>query len=136
MVFFTDTWRPDSWYDKVLANRQHGLHTLCLLDIKVKEPSLDALARGKTVYEPPRYMTVNQAIEQLIEVEKARGQGAYDSGTMCVGVSRLGSDDQQIVAGSLDQLRSFAFGAPLHSLVIAGTTHILEEEFLEQFRVQ
>jgi diphthine synthase len=54
IVFFTDTWRPDSFYDKIAANRAKGLHTLCLLDIKVKEPNLEALCRGKTVYEPPR----------------------------------------------------------------------------------
>lgn len=29
--FFTDTWRPDSFYDKIKANRTIGLHTLCLL---------------------------------------------------------------------------------------------------------
>ena len=36
VVFFTDEWRPDSFYDRILANRRQGLHTLCLLDIKVR----------------------------------------------------------------------------------------------------
>eukprot|EP00775_Hariotina_reticulata_P002686 gene2686-2987_t len=85
IVFFTDTWRPDSFYDKLAANRRAGLHTLCLLDIKVKEPNLEALARGRTVYEPPR----------------------------------LGADDQQIVAGSMQQLLDVDFGPPLHCLVLA-----------------
>lgn len=31
IVFFTDTWRPDSFYDRVAENKQFGLHTLCLL---------------------------------------------------------------------------------------------------------
>jgi len=31
IVFFTETWRPDSFYDKIAANRKLGLHTLCLL---------------------------------------------------------------------------------------------------------
>lgn len=31
-----DTWRPDSFYDRIAANRKAGLHTLCLLDIKVR----------------------------------------------------------------------------------------------------
>jgi diphthine synthase len=56
IVFFTDSWRPDSFYDRIASNRKLGLHTLCLLDIKVKEPNLKALARGKTVYEPPRWV--------------------------------------------------------------------------------
>eukprot|EP01052_Picozoa_sp_SAG31_P005441 SAG31_NODE_239_length_19453_cov_5.539888_13_plen_193_part_00 len=49
ICFFTETWRPDSFYEKVAVNRREGLHTLCLLDIKVKEPNLEALARGKMV---------------------------------------------------------------------------------------
>jgi diphthine synthase len=31
IVFFTDTWRPDSFYDRIKENRELGLHTLCLL---------------------------------------------------------------------------------------------------------
>lgn len=31
IVFFTDTWKPDSFYDKIKINRNIGLHTLCLL---------------------------------------------------------------------------------------------------------
>ena len=54
--FFTDTWRPYSFYEKIAFNRQKGLHTLCLLDIKVKEPTMESLARGKPVYMPPHYM--------------------------------------------------------------------------------
>ena len=49
IVFFTDTWRPDSFYHKIVANQQLGLHTLCLLDIQVKEPTLESLARGRKV---------------------------------------------------------------------------------------
>jgi diphthine synthase len=33
--FFTRSWRPDSFYDKLKANQAAGLHTLALLDIKV-----------------------------------------------------------------------------------------------------
>eukprot|EP00889_Picochlorum_renovo_P005802 jgi/Picre1/32832/NNA_008162.t1 len=72
IVFFTETWRPDSFYDKILSNRKNGLHTLCLLDIKTKEPSLESLARGKVVYEPPRFMSIHTAVEQLLEIEDKR----------------------------------------------------------------
>jgi diphthine synthase len=37
IVFFTPTWRPDSFYDRIRDNRKAGLHTLCLLDIKVSQ---------------------------------------------------------------------------------------------------
>lgn len=132
IVFYTDSWKPDSFYDRIAANRKIGLHTLCLLDIKVKEPSLESLARGKVVYEPPRYMTIQTCIDQLLDIEDKRKENAYDRDTMCVGVSRLGAEDQQIVSGTMDQLRSVDFGAPLHSFIICG---VLEDFELQALRL-
>lgn len=113
-----------------------GLHTLCLLDIKVKEQSEENLARGKKIYEPPRFMTVNQCIEQLIEVEEKRQEGAYDpQKTMCVGLARVGLEDQFIRAGTMQELRNVDFGGPLHSFVICSSDlHEMELEELEFFR--
>ena len=45
LVFFTDTWRPDSFYERVRENADLGMHTLILLDIKVKEQNEENLAR-------------------------------------------------------------------------------------------
>ena len=134
IVFFTETWRPDSFYDKIASNRRMGLHTLCLLDIKVKEPSLESLARGKKVYEPPRFMSIRTAVEQLLEIEGKRAEGAYGEDTMCVGVARVGSDSQKIVAGPMKSLLEVDFGPPLHSLIIAGETHAIEDEILELYK--
>lgn len=128
LCFWTETWRPDSWYPRLLQNRQNGAHTLLLLDIKVKEVSDENLARGRKIYEPPRYMTINQAISQLLEVESNRKGGAIDENTVCVGVARVGSESQQIVAGRLKDVGAVDFGAPLHSLVIAGEIHECEAE--------
>lgn len=129
--FFTETWKPDSFYDKIKANKQLGLHTLCLLDIRVKEPSIESLCRGKKDYEPPKFMTINTAIEQLLEIEEKRAESAYNEDTHCVGLVRLGSELQKIVAGSMKDLLTIDFGPPLHCLVIVGKTHPLEEEMLE-----
>ncbi|CAL8995571.1 unnamed protein product, partial [Prunus brigantina] len=134
--FFTETWRPDSFYEKIQKNRGLGLHTLCLLDIRVKEPTLESLCRGRKQYEPPRYMSINTAIEQLLEVEDNRGESAYDENTMCVGLARLGSEDQKIVSGTMKELQSVDFGAPLHCLVIVGKTHPVEEEMLDFYRLK
>lgn len=129
--FFTETWKPDSFYDKIKANKQLGLHTLCLLDIRVKEPSIESLCRGKKDYEPPKFMTINTAIEQLLEIEEKRAESAYNEDTHCVGLVRLGSEMQKIVAGSMKDLLTIDFGPPLHCLVIVGKTHPLEKEMLE-----
>ena len=31
IVFWDDSWKPDSFYDKIALNKKNGLHTLCLL---------------------------------------------------------------------------------------------------------
>lgn len=136
MVFFTETWKPSSFYDRIKENRQIGLHTLLLLDIKVKEQSLENLARGRKVFEPPRFMTVAQCAAQMLEIEEIRHEGVYHSQSLAVGVARLGSKDQNLVAGTLDQLRNIDLGPPLHSLVLLGhRTHDLEREFIRDFAV-
>ncbi|WCJ34696.1 Diphthine methyl ester synthase [Euphorbia peplus] len=133
--FFTDNWRPDSFYHKIQKNVQLGLHTLCLLDIRVKEPSWESLSRGKKKYEPPRYMTVNTAIEQLLEVENKLGGSAYNEKSRCVGFARIGSEDQKIVAGTMKELLEVDFGAPLQCLVIVGNVDSIEEEMLEFYKI-
>jgi diphthine synthase len=65
-------------------------------------------------------MSINTALQQLLEVESTRQEGAYGPDTTAVGMSRLGSPDQEIVAGSMQQLLEVDFGPPLHCLVIAG----------------
>ena len=41
----------------------------------------------------------------------------------------------QVVAAPLAELASVDFGPPLHSLILAGDTHVVEEELLAHFRV-
>ena len=50
--------------------------------------------------------------------------------TVCVGVARLGADDQMIRAATLQQLVSCDLGGPLHSLVVTGQLHPLEVDML------
>ncbi|KAF8537571.1 tetrapyrrole methylase [Trichophaea hybrida] len=136
MVFFLDNWRPSSFYDRIKENRDIGLHTLVLLDIKVKEQSWENMARGRKIYEPPRYMTVAQCAQQMLETEEERGEKVYTPASLAVGVSRLGSKDQRIVAGTLEQLSTADLGKPLHSLVLLGKrVHELEIDFIREFAI-
>jgi len=133
LCFFTSTWRPDSYYDKLARNASLGLHTLALLDIKVREPTIPSLARGRPVHQPPRFMSVRQAVQQLRELEEKRGLGVATAETRAVGVARVGCDDQLLVHGTLEQLLVVDWGAPLHSLVLLGTVGRDEEELLAAF---
>ncbi|KAI9167078.1 Diphthine synthase-like protein [Paramyrothecium foliicola] len=138
MVFFTDSWKPSSFYDRIRENRSIGLHTLVLVDIKVKEPSLENLARGRMIYEPPRYMTVGQCAQQMLEIEEERKEGVYTKDSLAIGAARVGGTTEKFVAGTLEELCSTdeELGPPLHSLVLLGSrTHELEHDFVRQFAV-
>lgn len=136
MVFFTENWRPSSYYDRVKENVQLGLHTLVLVDIKVKEPSLELLARGKIAYEPPRYMTVAQCASQMLETEEERKEGVFGPDSLAVGAARVGAPDQKLAAGTLKELTEVDMGRPLHSLVLLGRkTHDLEKDYIREFAV-
>jgi len=71
---FEGDWRPTSFYERIKYNKAGGMHTLCLLDIKVKEPDYEAMTTGRMKFLPPRFMTVNTAIEQLLEAEETLKQ--------------------------------------------------------------
>lgn len=135
--FWTDTWKPDSFYDKILKNRSNKLHTLCLLDIKIKEPNLEKLMKGIQEYEPPRFMSIQQASKQLLEViEKRCKSDTSDlkSDSTCIGLARIGSDRQNIVKLTLLEASTYDLGDPLHSLVIpANEMHPLELEMIHLF---
>lgn len=53
-----------------------------------------------------------------------------------MGLARLGSENQMVVAGSMKQLLTVDFGAPLHCLVIVGDTHPVEEEMLDFYKLK
>ena len=53
--------------------------------------------------------------------------------TRCVGLARIGSDTQKIVMATLTEMSNIDLGSPLHSLVIVGTTHPMEDEILQLF---
>ncbi|KAM0206469.1 hypothetical protein ACHAQI_008196 [Fusarium lateritium] len=138
MVFFTDSWKPASFYDRIKENRQIGLHTLVLVDIKVKEQNLENMARGRLVYEPPRYMTVGQCAQQMLEIEDERKEGVYTKDSLAIGAARVGGKTEKFVAGTLEELCSTdeELGPPLHSLVLLGRrTHELELDYVQQFAV-
>ncbi len=104
MVFFTDNWRPASFYDRIKENRSVGQHTLVLLDIKVKEQTVENMMRQRPVYEPPRYMRVGRCVRQMLEIEEERGEGAYGPDSLAIGVARVGSKTEMFVAGTLQEL--------------------------------
>ena len=138
--FWTENWRPESFYDKILDNLKRGQHTLCLLDIKVKEQSEENMARGRKIYEPPRFMTCQVACQQLLEIvnklpELGTDEPGLRSQSDVVSLARVGTDTQQLATTSLAQGAELDMGPPLHSLIIPGNCHFLEQESLNLWRM-
>jgi diphthine synthase len=148
---------PTNFPDSCAHRTSH--HRILHADIKVREPNLEAMMKGKVKYDPPRFMTVNEAVEQLLETEAKLGAGgAYDASeqtvlphfagirviwvvavcgpdSLGIGLARIGLDTQQIVSGNLSELVQVDFGGPLHSFVIVGEMHELEKTMFDRFRV-
>ncbi|KAL3994028.1 diphthine synthase [Acanthocheilonema viteae] len=137
IVFWEENWHPDSYYFKIAENRKRGLHTLCLLDIKVKEQTVKDMMRGRKEFLPPKYMSCSEAAKQLLEIAdrmmKENVEPAYTPSTKCVALARIGWHNQKIVFCSLEALCDVEMGPPLHSLIIPGELHPIELEFLKTF---
>ncbi len=90
------------------------------------------------MWEPPRFMSVNTALAQLLEADKARGLGVCNPSDQCIGLARVGQDSQRIVSGTIEELLSVDFGPPLHSLVLPAPdagVHDLERAMVARFSV-
>lgn len=106
----------------------------------MKEPTLESLTKKKREYEPARFMSVNVASQQILNIvakRKERDEHESELGTQseCVGVARVGAPDQRVVVCPLVDMPAKDLGPPLHSLVIpAPNLHPLESEYLAQFK--
>ena len=113
---------PDNFsetpYNVIAQNKKLGLHTLCLLDLKANEK---------------QFLSINQAIAMLLEVEQKNEKGVITPNTVAVGIARAGSDDPLVRAGSADTLQSVDFGLPLQILIVPAELHDMERSYLEMF---
>lgn len=104
-----------SVYDFIKNNRESGLHTLVLLDIK-----------------PDRFMTANEALAILSKMESAFKSKVIEKNTIFAVVSQAGSANPTLTSGTLEQLLNKDLGPPLHTMVIVGKMHFMEEEALKK----
>ena len=111
-------WFPISHYDVIKENVERGLHTLLFLDIKA---------------EKGRYMTANEAMEILLQVEEMKGGGIFTPETLVVVLARAGSLEPTIRAGYVRNLLKEDFGRQPHVLIVPGRLHIVEAEYLVAF---
>lgn len=104
-------------YNVLQENKKIRLHTLFLLDLKPKNK---------------KFLTIKDAIEYLLKVEKKNGKRIFVEETPCVGCARLGSENPAIKFGYAKELLEKDFGKPPYCLIVPGELHFMEEEALER----
>jgi diphthine synthase len=102
-------------YNVIAQNKKLGLHTLCLLDLKADEK---------------RFLSINEALSLLLEIERRRKEGIVTPSTVGVGVARAGSNAPELKADFIKDLLKHDFGEPPQSLIFPGTLHFMEAEAL------
>ena len=107
---------PTSPYDIIKNNKKMGLHTLVLLDIQDNKK---------------KYMTANEAMNLLIDIEEKRGENIISKDSVICVVAQAGSSNPIVKADKIETLIDEDFDAPLHSMVIPGILHFMEIEALE-----
>lgn len=107
---------PTSPYSIIKINKKIGLHTLVLLDIQA---------------EKKKYMTANEGMKLLLEMEEKLKENVFNKDSIVCVVARAGSDDPVVATGTVKDLIDRDFGPGLHTLVIPGNLHFMEFEALQ-----
>ena len=105
-------------YNVIAQNKKVGLHTLCLLDLKAKENL---------------FLSINQGIKMLREVEEKKKMNVITPDTVAVGIARAGGNSPTLKADLVKALASFDFGLPPYSLIFPGDLHFMEIDALIAF---
>lgn len=111
--------QPETAYEVIRDNLLLGFHTLVLLDLRPSEN---------------RFMTVNEAIKILLDIESKRKEKVLSGKTKLIGCARLGNEKRTIKYGTAEKLLNEDFGKPPHCLIIPGKMHFAEEEFAEKLK--
>lgn len=113
IVFPDGSYFPTSPYDVLRDNRERGLHTLTLLDLRAAEK---------------RYMSASEGAALLLRMERERGEGVFTEETEVFALARAGSPTPGVWRASLRDMAAADLGPPLHTIVVPGKLHFVEEE--------
>ncbi len=105
-------------YNVIAQNKKLGLHTLCLLDLRAAEN---------------RYLSINEGLKLLLQVEEKKKQDIITPSTAALGIARAGSDNPVLKADFIEKLMNYNFGEPPFSLIIPGALHFMEIDALIAF---
>ncbi|MEO9309352.1 MAG: diphthine synthase [Nitrososphaera sp.] len=107
-----------SAYYAIYDNLRVGNHTVVLLEYN----------QDKNFFLDPK-----EALQNLLATEKEQTRKVISESTYAIVASRIGSEDQNIVAANIKNLLDVDFGSPPHSIVIPGNLHFTESDALKVF---
>ncbi|MEM3342029.1 MAG: diphthine synthase [Thermoplasmata archaeon] len=137
---------PTSPLEVIKKNRDLGLHTLVLLDIRVMDNTSktastenpETIIPDTSISETIRHyrcMSANTGFSVLRKMEEKCSLGVIHDDLLVVALARAGSPDALVVAGRLRDVERTELGPPMHSIIIPGELHYLEEEAINIKRV-
>jgi diphthine synthase len=103
-------------YYSIFENLKLGNHTIILLEWN----------QNKNFFLDPK-----DAISSLLDQEKEQGRKVFSADTYGIVASRIGQDDQKIIAAKFSDLAEQDFGAPPHTIIIPGMMHFTESDALK-----
>lgn len=115
----------DSPYEQLAANRSIGLHTLVLLDLKLREQP--GSPEGS-------FMSIAEAVAILRESEKRLKKGCFTEDSVVIAAAALGTGEQVILAGKPAELEKQDITAFPRCLIVPGKLSHQEEEAIALWR--
>jgi len=112
---------PKSIYETIRENKRKGLHSLLLLDV---------------IHEKNKYLTPNEGMKLLLEIEKKMKKNIFTEKTELVVFARAGSKNPLINYGKVKDLIKQDFGEPPFVIIILGKLHFTEKDYLKHYRIE
>jgi diphthine synthase len=115
LPFTQEGYFPSSPYEAIKRNKEMGLHTLVLLDLK----------------EDGETMTVADALDYLQKLEEKEKGNIFTGETLVCALGDVGSDEPEVICDKMGELASRGFSSHIFCLVIPGDLHFMEKEALQ-----
>jgi len=112
---FPDETLSETPYEAITQNKRVGLHTLCLLDIKLEEK---------------KFLSIREGFGLLLKIEEKKKKGIVAMNSLSLGIARAGSNNPTVKADSVRKLLNYNFGEPPYSIIFPGKLHFMEAEAL------
>jgi diphthine synthase len=110
-LVYPEAFKPYYTIETIYDNLERNLHSLILLDLRIDEN---------------KAMRISEAVDILQDLDDKGLLGKV----LAVGIARLGSSDEFIIADRLVDLKKYDYPPPPHSIIIVAKPHPIELENL------